>query len=267
MRRRAPLRIMMVWGPLAACTFLLLEGTAKCQTPVSPPPFPPPVECPPAVSFFAPFFLPKIIQDEYRLKDFVCSEEFLKFRRTYGDVRSVDAIFDHAMRLSWNNTYEALLLSFLATMEHRNFGVRLPLLGPLLWVPLTSEFPEDFQIRVRCLPTRLYPDTPPGAAGDRDKLQHFFGSAFLTYTTESNDAAQRVGLFVEWGEEEFVVDGALDQRDIRANMEGQNFASCLLKDDSTLPSRFLKQEEGEPKERGCIPDDTLRSVNPLAEEP
>ena len=204
-----------------------------------------------AVSFFAPLVFPKIIQDGYRLKEYIVSEEFARVRRERGDAAAVDAIFERASTLSWNNYYEALLISLVATMDHRRFGVRLPVLGPLLWAPLTSEFPEEFAGRVNALPSKLYADTPVGEAGDRDKLQHFFGSAFLTYLFESSEVAERFGTFVEMGEEAFIVDGVLDERDFRANKQGEEFGLRLLEDGHACPSSFLKpfvgaQINGEP---------------------
>jgi hypothetical protein len=191
------------------------------------------------VSFFAPFVFPKVIQDGYQLKDYIRSEEFAALRSQRGDLNAVDAIFAHAMHLSWNNAYEALLLSTVATMDHSRFGVNLPLLGPLLWVPLTSECEEDFQKRIATLPRLLYDDSPHQANGDRDKLQHFFGSAFLTYICESRDAAERFGDFVEWGEDKVIVDGALDERDYRANTHGQEFGLALLRDKTVRPSSYI----------------------------
>jgi hypothetical protein len=189
------------------------------------------------IRFFAPFFLPKLINDAIELKHYVRGGEFRWIRRTRGDLAGVDAIFDRAMELSWGNVYEALLISFTASMDHRRFGVRIPVLGPILWVPLTSEFPDEFAERIRALPRNLYADTPP--SGDRDKLQHFFGSAFLTYLFESRAVAERVGAFVEWGEDKFIVDGVLDERDERANNQGQEFGLHLLRGGSLPPSRFM----------------------------
>ncbi len=191
------------------------------------------------VSFFSPFIFPKVIQDGYQLKDYICSEEFASVRAQRGDLNAVDAIFAEAMRLSWNNAYEALLISLAATMDHSKFGVKLPVVGPLLWFPLTSEFEEDFHARVSALPRMLYVDSPDTAAGDRDKLQHFFGSAFLTYTFESRDAAQRIGEFIEWGEDKVIVDGVLDERDFRANTHGQEFGLALLSDKRVKPSSCI----------------------------
>lgn len=191
------------------------------------------------VSFFSPFVFPKVIQDGYQLKEYIRSAEFASVRAQRGDLNAVDAIFQEAMRLSWNNAYEALFISLVATMDHSKFGVKFPLIGPLLWFPLTSEFQEDFRLRVSALPRLLYIDSPDKAIGDRDKLQHFFGSALLTYTFESRDGAQRIGEFVEWGEDKIIVDGALDERDFRANKHGQEFGLALLNDKGVRPSSFI----------------------------
>jgi len=197
-------------------------------------------EVPHAIRFFAPFFVPKLIQDIYHLKEYIREEELKLIRQSDGDLAAVDAIYTLAFDLSWGNIYETLLISCVATMDHRRFGIRLPVVGDLLWVPLTSEFEDAFHLRVGRLPSKLYSDTPRGDYGDRDKLQHFFGSAFLTYFLESYEAAERVGWFVEFGEERFIVGGALDARDSRANKQGQEFGLQLLGNEAEKPSRFLQ---------------------------
>jgi hypothetical protein len=148
-------------------------------------------------------------------------------------------------------------------MDHQRVGVRLPLIGAILWFPLTSEFGGEFRARVDALPSRLYADTPPGRGGDRDKLQHFFGSAFLTAVTESAESADRVGLFIEWGEERFIVGGLNDERDVRANRQGERFGLHLLSDPDTRPSRFFTTdvpgEPAAPLDRGAVLPDSLES--------
>ena len=191
-------------------------------------------------SFLSPLIVPKIMQDVHGLREYIRSDEFAEVRLRSGDLVAVDEIYAEALNLSWNNHYEALLISLVATMDHRRFGVDLPIVGALFWFPLTSEFEEDFEDRVRALPVRLYYDTPDGVAGDRDKLQHFFGSAFLTYVFESREATQRVGEMIEGSEEQFVVDGVFDERDLRANRHGEAFGMSLLGRNEVVPSEFLQ---------------------------
>ena len=196
-------------------------------------------DLPMVVTVLSPLILPKLFADCYRLRDYIRSEEFRERRRAFGDIYAVDFVFDRALRLSWNNRGEALLITCFAVMDHARFGVRLPVLGMILWFPLTSEFTEDMVRRENALPTRLYPDTPRRATGDRDKLQHFFGSAFLTYCTESPESADRMGEFIEWGEERYIVGGVSDDRDVRANRQGQAFALRLLRDPDARPSALF----------------------------
>ena len=201
--------------------------------------------------------IPKVPSDIWHVREFIRSEAFAEFRLKRGDLAAVDAIYRHALCLSWNNRGEALLISMLATMDHRRVGIRTPLLGASIWLPLTSEFEEDFQARVNALPCRLYPDTPPARSGDRDKLQHFFGSAFIAYTSGSAGPAERTGVFVEWGEERFIVGGLADVRDMRSNLQGATFGMALMENMEALPSVFFRS----------APADTATGSRPLWEAP
>jgi hypothetical protein len=216
------------------------------------PPLPPREQVPAVLTFLSPLLFPKVLQDCFQLKEYVRSEELASERTAHGDLYAVDCVFDRAMRLCWNNVYEALLVSAFALMDHERFGVRLPLIGTILWFPLTSEFAGEFRARLDALPSRLYADTPPVQEGDRDKLQHFFGSAFLTAITESEEEADRFGLFVEWGEELFIVGGVSDERDVRANRQGERFGMSLLSDPDTRPSPFFNAD---PSRKSAAPLD------------
>lgn len=198
-----------------------------------------PSNVPPIVSSFAQFLLPKTIQDVYHLSEFIGSEEFLALREAHDDIHAVDAIYHKALHLSWGNHYAALLIMLLSTLDHRRVDVRVPLLGIVIPLPLTPEFEADFYRRVDGLPKGLYPDSPRGRSGDRDKLQHFFGSALVTYVFESAETADRIGRFVEWGEEKYVAGETEDMRDIRSNREGQQFALALLAGEPVWPSQFI----------------------------
>jgi len=180
---------------------------------------------------------PLFIQYGLDLKAFIRSRTYAAIRRTCGDVRALDALFIRAMRLTNNNTAISLLLSTVAAFDHRDVALKVPVFA--LCFPLSDESEEDFRARVKNLPARLYGDTPAGEAGDRDKLQHFLGSAFIAFAFESGDASMRVGEFVEQGEGAFIVGGVDDDRDRRADREGQAFGAALLDDIHRLPSEFI----------------------------
>ncbi len=190
-----------------------------------------------SLSFLITLFPPFLIQNGMELKEFVRSSEFKQIRNTYGDRKAIDAIFVHSMQLTHNNTGFALLLATLASFDHRTLGFDVPIFK--LIFPLTDESEEEFNSRVSNLPTKVFFDSPTTARGDRDKLQHFFGSAFLTFAFESEDAAARFGMAIEQGEESFIVGGANDVQDTRANTLGQQFGLALMEYPFRFPSEFL----------------------------
>lgn len=194
------------------------------------------------------------------LKSFIRSTAFNKLRVMFGDLRSVDAIYVRSMGLTNNNTALALLLASLATFDHRVIGFKVPLLR--IQLPLSDESEDDFSRRVNSLPSRLYQDTPHDASGDRDKLQHFFGSAFLAVICESRKPAERFGTFIEEGEDLFIVGGVNDERDMRANREGQKFGIAVLNNNHHLPSEYLKAEVADRATAGkcrALPDEPFCS--------
>jgi len=233
------------------------DSARYARQPVPPPPAH--ERAPAVLRFLSPLLVPKVFQDCYLLREYVRSGELSALRHGHGDLYAVDCIFDRAMQICWDNEYEALLVSAFALMDHERFGVRLPVIGLVLWFPLTSEFRDEFSARVDSLPSHLYRDTPPGREGDRDKLQHFFGSAFLTALTESPAGADRFGLSIEWGEELFIVGGVNDARDVRANRQGERFALALLADPDARPSRYMTTEFPPPPDPSVLaPADTAR---------
>lgn len=201
---------------------------------------PAPLSC--LYTWLPPFF----IQHGIEMKSFIRSRTFRNIRKIYGDRKSVDAIYIHAMQLTNNNTAVALFLSAIATFDHRTVGFKIPFLS--LFFPLSNESDEEFDRRLRHLPVRLYDDTPP--EGDRDKLQHFFGSAFLTVFFESAHPAVRIGDFIEVGEDAVIVGGVDDIRDRRTNRLGSRFGRAVLDDNHRLPSEFFKI----PIDKNSIPD-------------
>ncbi|MBA4313121.1 MAG: hypothetical protein C0417_10885 [Chlorobiaceae bacterium] len=188
-------------------------------------------------SFIYSYFPPIFIQNGIELKSFVRSNIISDIRRQFSDLQSVDAIYIQAMKLTNNNTAISLLISTLACFDHRLVGLKVPVFA--LYFPLTNESEEEFKARVANLPRYLYADSPKNKIGDRDKLQHFFGSAFLTFIFESKSPAEELSRSIEVGEDAIIVDGALDERDMRANRHGQNFGLALIQNKFVLPSDYF----------------------------
>lgn len=182
---------------------------------------------------------PQAVLDARRIRAYVRDPRFEQMRLLEGDIRAADAIYLRALEIGQYDIARALLLALLATLEHRNLPLRMPLAG-IVSLPLTFEGEDNFRARVLNLPRMVYPDSPAGGNGDRDKLQHFFGSASVAYSTESSDMAQTTGDLVEWGESSIVEGGVDDPRDRRANAQGGMFGHDLVYLKTMLPSDYLR---------------------------
>jgi len=180
--------------------------------------------------------LPSFLNNEAHLKRFLRDERFYNLRKFYDDTLAVDAIFDRAMLIADDDVKHALLIATFAVMDHRHLGLRIPFLGSL-YVPLTYESDSLFRIRRTHLPKKLLNDSR--RTSDKDKLQHFFGSAYVTYVFNSDAVARWFGDLLETGEESFVLGGRIDPRDKLANEKGREFGLRLLRDARTLPSDVL----------------------------
>lgn len=181
-------------------------------------------------------FLPPIFKDEAHLKRYLRDGRFYDLRKSYDDTLAVDALFDRAMLIADGDIKHALLICTFAVMDHRRLGLRIPLFGSI-YLPLTAENDSLFRLRRTHLPKKLLNDNP--RSSDKDKLQHFFGSAYVAYVFNSNTIARWIGDLLETGEQGFVLGGRIDARDKLANEKGREFGLRLLRDARTLPSDVL----------------------------
>ncbi len=188
--------------------------------------------------FIGETFTPRLVRQVNAMRAYVRDRRFAELMRLCGDMRAVDAIYLRALRLVEYEIGRALFLSMVATMEHRKLGIHLGPLGTMS-MPLTFEEDSLFRARIQNLPARIYDDSPQDEHGDKDKLQHFFGSAYLAYVS-SPDVARTAGDLIEKGEATFIVGGVDDPRDRRANRQGERFGTDLVYVKNLLPSDYLR---------------------------
>lgn|GEM_PF-1765950 len=193
---------------------------------------------PPFLEKLFPLFPPKFFEAELRLKGFIRSDKFLQIKKTNGELASVDSIFVRAKILTNKNLSLALLLSTLATNDHRVIYFQLPVFNLKFPFPLTFETEEEFQKRFENLPRYFL--SPK--VDNRDKLQHFFASAFLSYTFESIEIASRFGIFVEEGENAFIEGGTYDVDDLKMNKLGAVFGAEIQINSQLIPSEYLQKK-------------------------
>jgi hypothetical protein len=173
------------------------------------------------------------------LSEFIASERFDELSRTNNDLALVDSIYLRGVGFYDGNYSDALLALMLAAVPYKEILIELPLLGTVLNYPLTSAEEEVFNKKNNNLPRCLLFDSPSGEYGDKDKIAHFFGSAFISYTGNIFDLGAAIGYFVEVFEESFKVQSSIDERDLLVNELGNYFGEALKYDKSILPSRFF----------------------------
>ncbi len=185
--------------------------------------------------FFGALFTPKGYIEGYQLRDHIRSDIYIEEAKGMTDREKLDYIYDEAYILSRGDFQAAQLTSAVATLDHRVIEVKL-LFGASITLPLTFEPEEIFTKRVDRLPSKVYNDSTE----DKDKMQHFFLSAYLKRTLGMNSFVRLIGSFVEAGEEAFIVGGVNDQRDTQANEDGMRFATSDKRALISKPSEYLR---------------------------
>jgi len=173
------------------------------------------------------------------ISEYIASEKFTFLRNEIGDVAFTDSIFIEAMIYANGNISDALLGLMLATVPYREVPVQVPLINSSINYPLTSADQETFLEKNENLPRYLFFDTPHNDYGDKDKLAHFFGSAFLSYESNIFDIGKLIGYFVEAFEESFKVQSSVDLRDLDVNEYGRLFGDLLKENKGLLPSQIF----------------------------
>lgn len=189
-----------------------------------------------AQSFLLESLKPRWLATAGTLRDYIRSDAFAGAERAGNDLAATDMIFSNALTITNGNTCDALLACAVACFDHRTIFFKLIFFN--LPFPLSFESDSEYHARYAHLPSKLFYDTPP--EGDRDKLQHFFGSAYLEWESHSHTFTAAIGNGVELLEPALLVGGENDERDKRANKAGAAFAMLLEQHPDIRPSMILK---------------------------
>jgi hypothetical protein len=134
---------------------------------------------------------------------------------------------------------EALLALTFTTIPYRRVPLVVPLLNSRLYYPLVSASDSISNLKNKNLPSRLFYDSPDNEYGDKDKLAHFFGNAFIGYAENILKLADVFGYFVEAFEEDFKAQSEVDFRDVDVNYYGVLFGEMLEINKNVLPSHIM----------------------------
>jgi len=173
------------------------------------------------------------------MSKFISSEEFAILSDTHEHLSLIDTLYKRALILHENDISETLLTLTFATLPFKEMPIRIPVLGIKFSIPLPSVSDSLFQIKKRNLPSKIFFNSPAHNYGDKDKLPHFFGNAFLSYNLRFFNFSKFIGILLELFEESFEVDGRYDRRDIKVNHLGDFFGQILRTNINILPSQIL----------------------------
>jgi hypothetical protein len=173
------------------------------------------------------------------VSEYIASDHFVNLRHKIGDLSATDSIYAETLSFNRNDYSEALLSLMFATVPYREVPIQIPIIKTLVDYPLISADNETYQKKNKNLPRYLFFDTPNDDYGDKDKLAHFFGSAFLSYESNIFDLGKLIGYFVEAFEESFKVQSGVDVRDLDVNDYGRLFGKILKENKKILPSQII----------------------------
>ncbi len=178
-------------------------------------------------------FVPEGIRMGSDMRDFIESNAFGAFDSIVTPEDAFNEIYFEALTMAHGNLSDALLGAAFGSFDHEY--IPLTFFGAEVDLPLTGEDHSRYLRRVSHLPAHLY-HTPEG---DRDKLQHFFASAWLKSIFGMDWLVHLAGEAVEEGESLFVIGDQRDPRDIHANGDGLGFEMQAEKNLQRVPSASL----------------------------
>jgi hypothetical protein len=175
-----------------------------------------------------------------RLSEFIASDYFSNLTKTNDAHSLVDTIYLRALRHMEYDQSEALLLLTFVTLPFNEFPFEISLLNIAFGIPLPAASDSIFIQKNNNLPKHLFFDSRQNDFGDKDKLAHFFGNAFLANSIGFFNLSKFLGILVELIEDVFSKGGLVDWKDITINHLGELFGSKLDDNNNLLPSEILK---------------------------
>lgn len=173
------------------------------------------------------------------ISEYIASEKFIEIRNFSGDLYSVDSLYQKALEINNNDYSETLLSLTFATVPYKEVPIQIPLIKIIINYPLISAFDSIFNLKNENLPRYIFFDSPIDSYGDKDKLAHFFGSSFISYSSNIFDFGNPIGYFIEVFEETFKVQALVDERDLMTNSLGNIFGKILKRNKNILPSQII----------------------------
>ncbi len=172
----------------------------------------------------------------YLLSEYIASGNYLS--NTHDALYGIDSIYLKAKFIQKDDISETLLSTTFAALPFDHIPLVLPILNAKINIPLPAVEENLFIVKNENLPSGFLIDNK-NQNGDKDKISHFFGNAFISHSISFINLSDFLGLIIELFENTFYVEGSIDARDIIINRLGQKFGEDLKKDSTLLPSQYF----------------------------
>lgn len=172
----------------------------------------------------------------FYITHYMTTPEYKQFATTHKDLETVDHIYHTALKFYDGDASETFFCLAFAFLPYNKILMRLPIIRSVITIPLPSPPNSVFKEKLKNTPKKVFPDSPNNDFGDKDKLAHFFANAFLHYDVTIFNLSEFLGIFVEYFEQGFFVQGGYDIRDLIANHIGEFYADVVKKNPIAKPS-------------------------------
>ncbi len=181
----------------------------------------------------------KLSEAVNHISQYIAANKFIILKKELGDLSAVDSIYKQAIQQTDYDYSEALLALTFATVPYKEVPIQIPIIKSTIYYPLISASDSIFNLKNENLPRNIFFDSPIDNYGDKDKLAHFFGSAYISFASNIFDLGNPIGYFVEVFEESFKVQSSIDERDLMTNKLGNSFGEILKQNITILPSQII----------------------------
>ncbi|GJQ64024.1 MAG: hypothetical protein SCALA702_30770 [Melioribacteraceae bacterium] len=154
----------------------------------------------------------------------------------------INTIYIKTLQHKKGDIGETLFLLTFATLQFRTMPLELPLIGDTVHMPLPRPTDSLFFKRNNAIPQK-FPYHFFTSKNEKDKYSHFFGNAFLAFNVRIFNLSKFMGIFVEYFEDAFKVEGAVDSKDLSVNQLGEVFGVLLRDNPDLMPSEILESLE------------------------
>lgn len=172
------------------------------------------------------------------INEYIASDYFIELHKTKSPYELLDSIYYKSLYHFKGDKSETLLALTFATIPFKKIPLELPLIGRID-LPLPAVRDSIYYLKNKNLPRNLFFDSDNSEIDNRDKIAHFFGSAFLSYNVDLFNFTEFMSIFIETFEAGFKIEGFFDPRDIIVNDLGKNFGNIIEDGNRISPGNYI----------------------------